>query len=97
MTDAQRCVLIWGPFYQQLLRAQSVIPEKATIRWVSSQPPWYVVYYLYPRLLFYGALSLQELPSVRRRFPSEWVLSFVDQVPKHFEIYEPLQASKGPR
>ncbi len=90
LSNPERRILQGGHWHRVVTQVASQIPLEASVRLVSAAPPWYLSYYLYPRLLKNGSRVLSERDEVRKRYPSAWVLVYV--LPPHAELtaYPPL-------
>ena len=90
LSNPELRVVQWGDWYRAVMAVENQIPRGASVRLVYSSPPWYLAYYLYPRLLRAGSQSLADRDIVRERYPEEWVLVYAD--PPHAELtaYPPL-------
>jgi hypothetical protein len=82
LSNPQRRFLQKGDWYRVILSLEDRIPMNASVRLVSSAPPWYLAYYLYPRLLKRGSEVLADRETVRRRYPTDWVLVYSESPPQ---------------
>ena len=89
LSNPQRRFLQKGDWYRVVLSLGNQIPLNATIRLVSPAPPWYLAYYLYPRLLKRGSEVLADEGRVRKRHPGDWVLVY-SETPPQVKIRPPL-------
>jgi hypothetical protein len=92
LTNLERRYLQKGEWYRVMLDIENTIPRAASIRLVSPAPPWYLSYYLYPRLLRSGSLRLEDQEKIRLQYPSDWVLVYSETPPK-VSIYPPERAN----
>ncbi len=92
LSNVQRRILQKGAWYQALLTIDHDIPPRASIRLVSSAPPWYLAYYLYPRLLRRGSEQPADLDRVRRQYPEEWTLLYSESPTAEMKAYPPLKS-----
>lgn len=89
-SNVERRLIQKGGWYQALLEVDRTIPPKASVRLVSSAPPWYLAYYLYPRLLLKGSDHPEDRDLIRNQFPDEWVLVYQEQPTAEMKAYPPL-------
>jgi hypothetical protein len=90
LSNTQRRVLQMGDWYRVILALENEIPLKATVRLVSPAPPWYPVYYLYPRLLKKGSEVLSDQEAIRAKYPDDWVLVYAEDPPQA-KTFPPLK------
>ena len=91
LSNPQRRFLQKGDWYRVILSLENQIPIGATVRLVSPAPPWYLAYYLYPRLLKKGSEVLSDQEAVRAEHPDDWVLIYAE-TPPQVKILPPLKA-----
>ena len=89
LSNPQRRFLQKGDWYRVILSLENQVPQNAAIRLVSPAPPWYLAYYLYPRLLMKGSEVLSEESVVRKLYPGDWVLVY-SETPPQIKILPPL-------
>ena len=83
--------LQWGNWYLAVHAVENQIPKSASVRLVYTSPPWYLAYYLYPRLLRQGSESLTGRQAVRELFPEDWVLVYAETPHPELTAYPPLR------
>jgi hypothetical protein len=88
-SNPERRFLQKGDWYRVILSLENQVPRNASIRLVSPAPPWYLAYYLYPRLLKRGSEALADADAVRKRHPGDWVLVYAESPPQ-MKILPPL-------
>jgi len=89
LSNPERRFLQKGDWYGVILALENQVPKNAVIRLVSAAPPWYLAYYLYPRLLKKGSEALSDEDAVRKRYPGDWVLVY-SETPPQMKILSPL-------
>jgi hypothetical protein len=89
LSNPERRILQKGDWYRVVVAVGGQMPTTASIRLVSPAPPWYLAYYLYPRLLKKGSETLKDLETIRTRYPGDWVL-FYAETPPEMKAYPPL-------
>ena len=89
LSNPERRFLQKGDWYRSILALENQVPKNAAIRLVSPAPPWYLAYYLYPRLLKKGSEVLTDEDAVRKRYPGDWVLVYGESPPE-MKILQPL-------
>ena len=89
LSNPERRFLQKGDWYRVILSLENQVPLNASIRLVSPAPPWYLAYYLYPRLLKRGSEALSDADAVRLRYPGDWVLVYSESPPQ-MKILPPL-------
>lgn len=82
LSNPQRRFLQKGDWYRVILSLENQIPLDASIRLVSPAPPWYLAYYLYPRLLKRGSEVLSDQDAIHQRYPRDWVLVYSESPPQ---------------
>jgi len=89
-SNVDRRLLQRGSWYQAVLAVQNQVPQNATLVLVSPAPPWYLAYYLYPRLLTQGSNILSDRQKVRKNHPRDWVLVYSEDASPELTAYPPL-------
>jgi len=89
LSNPERRFLQKGDWYRAILSLENQVPKNAEVRLVSPAPPWYLAYYLYPRLLKKGSEALSDEDAVRKRNPGDWVLVYGESPPE-MKILPPL-------
>ncbi len=90
LSNIQRRYLQRGETYRALLELENHVPNFTTVRLVSSEPPWYLAYFLYPRLLKKGSDILTDRYEIRKRYPGDWVLVYSEGPHPELTAYPPL-------
>jgi hypothetical protein len=91
LTNAERRYLQRGNWYRAVFSIDEQIPLNASVRLVSPAPPWFLAYYLYPRLLKKGSESLSDRELVRKQYPGDWVLVYSESSAAEMTAYPPLK------
>jgi hypothetical protein len=91
LSNIQRRYLQRGEWYRGILNIDDKVPRRATLRLVSPNPPWYLAYFLYPRLLKKGSEALTDRGKVRKQYPSDWVFVYSEGTPPEMTVYPPLK------
>jgi hypothetical protein len=94
LTNAERRALMFGNWYSAVLNVQNHIPLGADIRLVSKEFPWYLTYFLYPRLIRAGSSDPTALQSVRQKYDQEWVLLYQEGEKPELTPYPPFRPKK---
>src|SRR5262245_29201361 len=90
MPNNQRRLVQRGAWYLAILKIEDQIPKQASVRLVSTAPPWYLSYFLYPRLLRQGSSNSKDLKKIRQRYPHEWVLFYSEDKHPEMTAYPPI-------
>jgi len=91
LSNFQRRFLQRGDWYRAVLTVENQIPRQASVRLVSPAPPWYLAYYLYPRILKKGSENLADRKKVREQYLNDWVLVYSEDTPPELTAYPPLK------
>lgn len=74
LSEDDRKRVLWGTMYDRLLALRERIPVESTLWWAFAAEPWFVAYYLQPRLLYIAGGAPASLDEMRRSHPQDWVL-----------------------
>ena len=91
MSLDQRRLMMFGGFYDDILRIRGRVPPGATLWVVSANFPLHVNYFLYPRTLRFGSNAPGDLEKLRALHPQDWTLTHQsgDPTEDRITVYPP--------